>query len=242
MVGIGFIAAVATSIGLATPARAEEDQAPTLESVMQALARSGGVEARFHESRQLTILSEPINSSGMLYFSPPDWLARHVTQPGAAKVIVRDDRVSFQDETGIQTLELGSSEVARAMVGNVIVLMRGDLAALRSQYAVEFSTSGGLWTLDLEPRDRVVRQLIERLEVIGREDQLVRMQSIETSGDVTLTEFEDVKVGVEFSAEAREEIFSIRGTWIRKASTTSGSSAASGSSPDAAAPSADTSP
>jgi outer membrane lipoprotein-sorting protein len=242
IVGIGFIAAVAASIGLATLAHAEEDEVPTLESVMQALARSGGVEARFHESRQLTILSEPIKSSGMLYFSPPDWLARHVTEPGAAKVIVRDDRVSFQDETGIQTLELGSSEVARAMVGNVIVLMRGDLAALRSQYEVEFSTSGGLWTLDLEPRDRVVRQLIERLEVIGQGDQLVRMQSIETSGDVTLTEFEDVKVGVEFSSAAREAIFSIRGVGLREPSTPSGSSPTSGSNLDRAAQSADTSP
>jgi len=237
MLGIGFIAAVATSIGLPTPARAEEERAPTLESVMQALARSGGVEAHFRESRQLTILSEPINSSGILYFLPPDWLARHVTEPGAAKVIVRDDRVSFQDETGIQTLELGSSEVARAMVGNVIVLMRGDLDALRRQYDVAFSASGDLWTLDLEPRDRVVRQLIERLEVNGSDNRLVRMATIETSGDVTLTEFADVKVGVEFSPEAREAIFSIRTTAPLESSTASNSSPATESNPEASAPS-----
>ena len=144
MIGIGFIAAVTTWVGLPTPAGSEEERDPTLESVMEALARSGGVEARFRESRRLTILSKPIESSGMLYFSPPDWLARHVTEPSVAKVIVRDDRVFFQDETGIQTLELGSSELARAMVGNVIFLMRGDLGALRSQYEVDFSTSRGL--------------------------------------------------------------------------------------------------
>jgi len=242
MVGIGFIAAIVTSIGFPTSARAEEERGPTLESVMQALARSGGVEARFRESRQLTILSEPIKSSGMLYFSPPDWLARHVMQPGTARVIVRDDRVSFQDETGIQTLELGSSEVARAMVGNVIVLMRGDLEALRSQYDVGFSTSGGLWTLDLEPRDRVVRQLIERLEVIGRDDQLVRMQSTETSGDITLTEFEDVKVGVQFSPETRESIFSIQAAGTREPSTAFGSPTAAESNLDTSGPSAVTNP
>jgi outer membrane lipoprotein-sorting protein len=231
---IGFITVVAASIGLWVPALAQADQAegtPTLESVMQALARSGGVEARFNESRQLTILSEPIHSSGMLYFSPPDWLARHVTEPGVARVIVRDDRVSFQDETGVQTLELGSSEVARAMVGNVIVLMRGDLEALRAQYDVDFSTAGGQWTLDLEPRDRVVRQLIERLRVNGKANRLVRMESIETSGDVTVTEFADVKVGVEFSPEAREAIFSIRAAPTATASNPNDSAPSPAASP-----------
>lgn len=177
---------------------------------MARLAQSGGVEAHFREIRQLTILSEPIESRGVLYFAPPDWLARHVTQPGEAKIVVRDDRVSFRDETGVQTLELGSSEVARAMVGNVSVLLRGDLPALRQQYDVGFEVDGDAWTLDLEPKDRVVRQLIERLRVEGKQNQLVRMESIETSGDVTVTEFSDVEVGVEFSPEARAEIFSIQ--------------------------------
>lgn len=186
-----------------------EVHVPTVESVMRDLSRSGGVEARFRESRRLLILSEPIESSGMLYFSPPNSLARHVTEPAMAKVVVRNDRVTFQDETGIQTLELGSSEVARAMVGNVMVLMRGDLTALRSQYDVEFRVEDEHWLLELEPRDRVVRQLIERLRVIGKHNELVRMESIETSGDITTTEFQEVKVGVEFSPDRIREIFSI---------------------------------
>ena len=177
---------------------------------MHALSQSGGVEARFRESRQLTILREPIESTGMLYFAPPDWLARHVTQPGVAKVIVRENRVAFQDESGTQTLDLGSSEVARAMVGNVMVLMRGDLTSLRSQYDVDFGVDDDLWSLELEPRDRVVLQLIERLRVVGRHNELVRMESIETSGDITTTEFVDVKTGIEFSPERIREIFSIQ--------------------------------
>jgi outer membrane lipoprotein-sorting protein len=189
--------------------KARPDMDPTLESVMTALSESGGVEARFRESRELAILNEPIVSSGKLYFSPPDWLARHVTEPGEARVIVRDDRVTFQDETGIQVLELGSSEVARAMVGNVSVLMRGDLETLRRQYEVAFTSKGDLWTLDLEPRDRIVRQLIERLRVDGRGNELVRMESIETSGDITRTEFLEVEVAVDFSPEARAAIFEV---------------------------------
>jgi len=213
--GVGGLLVV--SLAIASAAHAQSESALTLADVMQRFATSGGVEARFHESRQLAILNDPIESSGMLYFAPPDWLARHVTQPGESKVVVRDDRVTFRDETGVQTLELDSSEVARAVVGNTMVLMRGDLELLNEQYEATFrvqgsgeaGAAGALWTLDLTPRGRVVRKIIERLRVQGRGGKLVRMESLETSGDVTVTTFSEVKVGVEFSDAAREEIFSI---------------------------------
>jgi len=209
------VAAMNSTIAIAdgTPA-APAVASPTasiqsLESLMTLLSTSGGVDAHFRELRQLSILNQPIESRGKLYFAPPDWLARHVTEPGEARIVVRDDRVSFRDETGVQVLELGSSEVARAMVGNVSVLLRGDLEALEKGYEVEFHAEEDRWTLDLVPRNRVVRGLIERLRVDGRANELVRMESTETSGDVTVTEFSQVKVGVDFSPEARAEIFSI---------------------------------
>jgi outer membrane lipoprotein-sorting protein len=198
------------SFGLAsTETNPEGQRAPTVEEVMQRLAQSGGVAARFHESRQIAILREPIESAGMLYFAPPNWLARHVTEPGESRVVVRDDRVTFRDETGTQTLELGSSEVARALVGNTRLLMRGDLEALMVQYHVKFRVEGDLWTLDLEPRSRIVRRIMQRLRVQGRGGELVLMESTETSGDITLTTFSDVKLGVDFSPEARAEIFAV---------------------------------
>lgn len=184
-------------------------QEPTLQSVMERLAASGGVAARFSESRALAILDAPIESSGWLYFAPPDWLARHVESPGKSRVIVRDDRVSFRDETGTQTLELAGSEVARAMVGNVMLLMRGDLESLEKKYVVGFRAERDAWTLELEPRGKLLRGIIERLRVDGRGNQLVRMETLETSGDETTTRFSEVRVGVDFSREERERIFSV---------------------------------
>lgn len=196
-------------IGASPPDTPAELAQPTLESIMEQLAASGGVKAHFHESRRLAILNEPIESAGMLYFAPPDWLVRHTSEPGESKVVVRDNRVTFRDETGVQTLSLDSSEIARALVGNTRVLLRGDIDSLRAQYEVTFGVAGDLWTLDLSPRDRVVRKFMKRLRVQGRGGKLIRMESTETGGDTTLTTFSQVLVGVEFSPEERAEIFSI---------------------------------
>lgn len=189
--------------------KTDERRATTVEGVMRRLAQNGGVEARFHESRQIAILEDPITSTGMLYFAPPDWLARHVTAPGQSRVVVRDDRVMFRDETGVQTLELGSSEVARALVGNTMMLMRGDHEALVAQFETSLHVDGESWTLDLTPRSRVVREIISRIRVQGRGGELVLMESMEPNGDLTRTTFSEVKLGVEFSAGSRAEIFSV---------------------------------
>jgi len=185
---------------------------------MRALAESGGVAARFEEARSLAILEAPIESSGRLYFAPPDWLARHVESPGESRVVVRDDSVSFRDETGVQRLELASSDVARAMVGNVMLLMRGDLESLEKRYHIDFQATGEGWTLELEPRDKLLRGIIERLRVEGRANRLVRMETRETSGDVTATRFSDVRLGVDFTREERERIFSVDAVSVEEGS------------------------
>lgn len=195
------------------PARSQDDKAApdekTLEEVMHWLAQSCDVEAHFFESQQIAILKEPIETSGMLYFAPPDLLARHVTEPGNSSVVVRGDHVQFRDETGVATLELGSSEVARALVGNTTLLMRGDLEALRSQYEVSFRTSGDSWTLQLEPKNRMLRKIMERLVVHGRGGKLVSIEAQQSGGDRTLTTFSNVRLHAAFDAEARDRIFSV---------------------------------
>ena len=50
-----------------------------LEELMGRLAESGGVRARFRETKHLSLLTAPLVSEGTLYFAPPDRFARHTT-------------------------------------------------------------------------------------------------------------------------------------------------------------------
>ena len=58
-----------------------------LEELMSRLARSGGVRARFRETKHLSLLTAPLVSEGTLHFAPPDRLARHTTHPGNASIV-----------------------------------------------------------------------------------------------------------------------------------------------------------
>jgi outer membrane lipoprotein-sorting protein len=195
------------------PSSSDSPVAPTsLEELMGLLAASGGVRARFHETRHLSILAAPIETRGMLYFVPPNRLARHTTWPDRSTLVVRADEVLFRDAAGEQVMQLGSSKIAQGLVGNLAALLRGDLVLLRDRYSVEFRTDGPEWLLHLEPRSRPLRRVIERIRVKGRGASLAAMETRETGGDTTHLVFSEVRTGLDFEPADLERIFSLEGS------------------------------
>jgi outer membrane lipoprotein-sorting protein len=181
----------------------------SIDGLMALFASSGGVRAEFVETRELAILAVPIETRGRLYFAPPDRLARHTTEPSPSSVVVQGDRVALRDETGEQVLSLGSSEVARTLVGNTAALLRGDLDALRARYEIEFEATDEAWSLGLVPRSRVAKAIVERIDVRGSGRALSSMVTLEASGDSATTTFAAVETGVEFPPEELARIFSL---------------------------------
>jgi outer membrane lipoprotein-sorting protein len=185
---------------------------PTLEGLMKTMAATSGVVARFHEVKELSLLSSPLDVSGTLYFIPPDRLARVTTRPGRSKLVIDGKRFSFQDETTHENVDLSGNPVARAFVSNFIVLFNGDLDALRRRYRPDFQVKGGGWTLVLSPLGPPLADVVERVTLEGQGKSLARMELLETNGDRTTTTFQDVQIDHRFSPAERERIFADPGT------------------------------
>lgn len=184
--------------------------APTeLTALMELFAESGGVRAHFQESRHLSILTDPVETAGTLYFAPPDRLARHATRPGRSSVVVDAGRVSLADETGHQVFDFNTSEVARALIGNQMAVFRGDLESLKAQYTISFDSDGENWTLDLEPRSRAVRSIVERIRFTGRGRELSAMETRESNGDRTIMKFSEIETGLSWEQKDLDTIFSL---------------------------------
>jgi outer membrane lipoprotein-sorting protein len=184
--------------------------APTeLEALMQRFAESGGVRARFRESRHLSILTDPIETTGMLYFAPPDRLARHTTSPGRSSIVIEAGRVSIGDETGQRVFDFSTNEIAQALVGNLMVVFRGDLKSLRERYLISFDSNEESWTLDLEPRSRALRSIIERVQFAGKGRDLAAMETREPNGDRTIMKFSEIETGLSWEQEDLDRVFSV---------------------------------
>ena len=208
---LAFSLVAVAAASAAEPHEPHESQAPvaTLKDLMALLAGSGGVRARFVETRHLSLLSEPLESEGRLYFEPPDRLARVTTRPSQTRMVIRGERLSLRDDRPGGRLDLGGLAMARELVDNVKVVLGGDLATLRRRYDVSFGAGPDGWRLRLEPRASALRRFVEAIELAGRAAALERMEVRESSGDRTVTRFLEVETGVVFSEAESERLFAL---------------------------------
>lgn len=206
------VAAAAAAPTVATASEAAGLPELTLESLMRGMATSSGVVARFHEAKQLALLSVPLEVRGTIYFVPPDRLLRVTREPSRSRLVIDGSRFAYRDEAGGEQVDLSANPLAREFVSNFVVLFNGDLAGLRERYEPALSVDGERWKLVLRARQRPLADIVDRVTLEGSGRTLDRMEMLETNGDRTTTTFEDVQADRHFSGEELQQLFSLRGS------------------------------
>lgn len=205
----------ATALGLAlVAAGAARATAPataaapaTVEALMEGMARAKGVLAEFAETKELALLSAPIESRGVLHFIPPDRMVRRTLEPVESSLVVDGKRVLFRDASGAAPVDLSGDPSAREFVDNFTTIFRGDLAALRAKYDVRFESEPPRWRLVLEPKDAVLRRFVASVTLAGEGETMREMVLLERDGDRTATRFGRVETDHVYSPAEIEALF-----------------------------------
>ncbi|NOY92099.1 MAG: outer membrane lipoprotein carrier protein LolA [Deltaproteobacteria bacterium] len=201
--------AFASTRGFAPRAHAQPGAAPSVDALLHAFAAMPGLYARFHEEKQIALLSLPVESDGEIYFAPPDRLMRKVTSPIPSRALLEGDRVTLVSPGERRVLDLGTSPVVRGFVGAFRDVLAGDRAALERSYHLDFSTEGEEFTLTLRPKRPALARFLRELRLQGRAHSLTRLHMLETSGDVTDTTFTDVDPARHYSSDDLARLFTV---------------------------------
>ena len=179
----------------------------TLEILMHHMSRTSGVKARFRESKEVRLLSNPIETRGEIFFIPPDRFARHTSEPGRTTLVIDGESLRFDDEIGDEKIDLSVDPIARQFVDNFTVLFNGDLPELRNRYEIRFQAEDERWELVLDPRARTLRRYLRNITLRGEGSALTEMILVETDGDTTTTRFDEITTDHLFSARELEVAF-----------------------------------
>jgi len=196
--------------GHAAPAVASpiaDGAARDLSALLAGMRSTSGVVAQFTETKELALLSSPLEATGTIYFVPPGRLVRVVTSPGRSRLVVDGDKVRFEDETGRKSLDLSASPMARQMIDSFVVLFNGDEKRLKELYTTEFKADGDAWHLHLLPRSAPLDRMVASFDLTGSGARIDRMESVEPDGDRTVTRFGDTDSQHEFSDRELAELF-----------------------------------
>ena len=207
-----FSAACWLSLALATPAFAGDpsDGDPALDAVLARMASTSGVEAVFEERKELSLLTEPLDSRGVLYFVPPDRFARFTLQPGFTSLVVDGGVVHLREGRDGEDMDLSGNPIARVFAENFVALWSGDRAKLEHLYAPELRGDPASWELRLVPRRAPLAGALDAITLRGDRDAVREMIVQESDGDRTVTRFPEANGDRVFSRAEIEQIFSER--------------------------------
>jgi hypothetical protein len=204
---ISLLALFLLGADVAPPDAGQGTGALTLDELLGHMATTRGVVAEFREVKLLALLDAPLETRGTLYFVPPDKLARVTQSPAKTRLLLSGDHMRFEDEAGTNDIDLSANPVARQFANNLMVLWRGDRAALEAIYKLEYSADGALWKLSLAPKSAPLDRFITSIRIAGDGPAIRDMDLLETDGDRTHTVFEKTEVDHEFGPEEEQRIF-----------------------------------
>ncbi len=163
-----------------------------IDQLMRGLAQIRSGHARFVEKKSIAILDKPVESSGELFYTAPDYLEKRTIKPKPESMIL--DRGTLSIERGRQkhALQLQDYPELAAFIDSIRGTLAGDRKALERNYRLSLDGTAEQWTLQLLPVDERMQAVVKRIRVAGVRDAVRSIEITQADGDSSLMLIERV--------------------------------------------------
>jgi hypothetical protein len=185
--------ALAAALAIASLAALPAHAAFDVAALMALLRAHPPGRAHFDETKQVSVLDRPLQSSGELVFTPPDRLEKHVTSPGDERIVADRERLVIEHGGHRQVVALGEHPEIAVLVESIRGTLAGDRASLERTYALALSGDAQAWRLVLTPKEAALRQLVSRVAIEGSQARVERVEIEQADGDRSLMQIRPEK-------------------------------------------------
>jgi len=154
-----------------------------LDRLMGRLAQNPGGRVSFTERAYISILDQPVESTGELVYIPPDRLEKRTFKPKPEVASLQGGELSLERGGQRRTLRLDEYPEAAAFVESIRGTLAGDRAALERTYRLSLRGTEANWILVLEPRGLRLSAAVRRIEIQGSGGQARRIEILQPDGD-----------------------------------------------------------
>ena len=163
-----------------------------LGALMQLLGTIKAGEATFTESRRVEMLERSLQSSGTLSFESPDRFVRETLKPRQERIAVVGDVVTLSSGSRSRTVTLDSMPEAAVIFEAIRGTLTGNREALEQHFKASVSGSAQRWSLELVPRDALLREQVLSVRVSGVRSLVREMLVVMADGDRSVMTIEPV--------------------------------------------------
>ena len=171
----------------------------------QTLQKPANVQGAFTQQLYLKSLTKPMTTNGQFVLIPKRGLLWHMQKPFENRLRVRADGImQWNGKSWVaanQSKMNGQSQQIRLFLD----LLGGNTQGLEKQFDLQLSGSQQKWTLRLNPKTALMKQIFNHIEISG--DSVVRRIELnEKQGDRTVMQFNQVQTGKELDAFAKQAL------------------------------------
>lgn len=179
---------------LASEAYADE-VSEVLAQITKARADLKTLVGPFEQERTIGLLATAVKSAGEMSLVRPDRLRWELLPPDAVTYWVGPEGFSFATPRGAASVGKAAAGRFVAVLGDLLILMGGDLQELRARYELTVPSKKDGITLRAVPRAEDVKKHVKRLEMrLGLELWAIKEVTIEEqSGDLSVIRFGKLK-------------------------------------------------
>ncbi len=173
------------ALACATSRAAPETTEWDIARLMQSLSRVETARARFTEQKYMSILKEPLTTSGLLEFHAPDRLEKHVLKPYEERYLVTDDTLVIEQpgKGPARRFILQRYPAMWAFVEGLRGTLAGNVDSLQRFYTIELQGLRERWRMDLKPLDKTMQDMVRSIRIQGAEGQINTIEILEKNGD-----------------------------------------------------------
>jgi len=159
---------------------------------MGALANNKHGAASFSEKKFISILDQPVESSGELLFIAPARLEKRTLKPKAETLVLDGDVLTIERRRRKHVLQLKDYPELAGMIESIRATLAGDRKALERVYHLTLRGDSARWTLVLIPLDDKVGGAVARIRIEGVQDDVRTVEILQSDGDRSLMSIQKI--------------------------------------------------
>lgn len=154
-----------------------------LDRLMAALAERQHSHVQFVERQYLALLTEPLESSGELFYSAPDRLEKRTLKPRSESLRLARGILTMERGRRKRVIDMGRFPQFLPFVESIRATLAGERQTLEHMFTVRLDGGLSRWTLRLTPRDADVAAAVLEIRIEGTGTALGTIEIRQPDGD-----------------------------------------------------------
>ena len=171
------------------------DKASFEKSYAAAAEKTTSIRSDFKQEKNLSMLSEKINSSGIFLFKSPNRVRMEYTSPYKYLMVINNDKILIQDRQKKKVYSAGDNKLFKSLNAVIMECVQGRILSNKSFKPVLYESKTS-YCLDLTPQSKELKQLFSAIRLIIAKNNfsIDEIEMREKSGDNTVITFTNKRI------------------------------------------------